>query len=135
MKSRFKQPLITILASVLSASVVCADDSTPIQINWDSRTAGCPASVTKETNLTFRVSSINDLLIDFRTGETVDYQFRSQSWQKSAAPPENPFLPQIGGGVCPDDATVTAQLNAIRNIQDERITPTAAAGASISLSQ
>jgi hypothetical protein len=134
MKPRHKQPLITLLAWFLSASAVCADDSTPIQVNWDSRTASCPATVTKSTNLTFRVSNINDLLIDFRTGETVEYQFRAKGWPVSVAPPENPFLPQIGGGVCPDDATVTAQLNAIRNIQDEHITPTTTAGASLSLS-
>lgn len=123
----------TLIALFLSASLTLADSNTPIQVNWDSRTAGCPASPTQSTNLTFRVTNINDLLIDFTTGQRVQFEFRAKSWPVSAIPPENPFL-QIGAANCPDDATLAGQLNAIRQIRDPNITPSSSTAASIPLS-
>jgi hypothetical protein len=129
---------VTVIALLLSASLVFADTSSPIIVNWDSRTAGCPATISQASNLVFRVSGINDLLIDFKTGERTQFQFRTKSWPVSVVPTQNPFSLQAGFQVapgCPDDATLVNQLTAIRNISDPQITPTVDTAGSISLSE
>jgi hypothetical protein len=132
MKSKGK-PFAALVVFFLSASLTLADSPAPIQVNWDSRTAGCPASVTQSTNLTFHVTNINDLLIDFQTGERVQFEFRAKSWPVSVVPSENPFL-QIGAqAACPSDTDLAKQLDDIRKIKDSNITPSSSAAASISL--
>jgi hypothetical protein len=128
------RPFAALIILLLSASLTFADASSPIQVNWDSRTAGCPATATQSSNLTFRVTNINDLLIDFQTGERAQFEFRAKSWPVSVVASENPFLQTGQRANCPDDATLAAQLNAIRNIRDINITPSNATAASIPLS-
>ena len=73
----------------------------------------------------FRLTNVNDLVIDFRTGEQIEYQFRAKGSPVSVAPPENLFLPQIANAAatCPSADAVAQQLNAIAQIRDPNITP------------
>ena len=91
---------ITILVCVLIAvPAFAADPANVVQVDWDTRTASCPAKVAQSTNVTIRVTDINDLLVDFRSGETAQYQLRAKGTPMSAVPAENLFLgtPQVGG--------------------------------------
>src|SRR5438132_14251043 len=76
---------ITILVCVLIAvPAFAADPANVVQVDWDTRTASCPAKVAQSTNVTIRVTDINDLLVDFRMGETDQYQLREKGNQRSA---------------------------------------------------
>jgi hypothetical protein len=113
-----------------------ADGSNVIQVDWNTRTASCPAKITQSTSATIRVTNINDLLIDFNTGDVAQYQVRAKGSPVSVVPPENPFTPQItrGGGAC-DDSTLVEHLDAARRVKDPRITPPQAGGPYISWSE
>ena len=140
MKSGIGRGLTFFLLTLLCPTLAVGDTSSPIVVNWDTRTAGCPATVKQSSNLVFRVSGINDLLIDFQTGERAQFQFRAKGWPVSVVPPQNPFsLESLQVGIvapaaCPDDSTLVTQLSAIRSIKDGAITPSESTAASISLS-
>jgi hypothetical protein len=114
-----------ILWSVSVGIVAAADGNNVTQVDWETRTASCPAKVTQSTSATIRVSKVNDLLIDFKTGETAEYQLRAKGTPVSVVPSENPFLPQVAvTGVC-DPVQLAAHLNAVRQINNPSITPPA----------
>jgi hypothetical protein len=65
-------------------------------VDWESRTAACPAKVTQSTQYTVTVTGINDVAMDFKTGQRVEYQFRAKGTPVSVTPPENLFAGQTG---------------------------------------
>lgn len=65
-------------------------------VDWETRTAGCPAKVTASTSATIHVTNINDLMVDFDSGAKLEYQLRAKGTPVSAVPPENPFFTQSG---------------------------------------
>jgi hypothetical protein len=106
--------LVCMLAAIPASA---ADSSNVTQVDWDTRTASCPAKVTQSTNVTIRVTNINDLLVDFDHGDTAQYQLRAKGTPMSAVPPENPFLPQAGeqtAAQC-DSRTLEGTLRTIRS--------------------
>ena len=114
------------------AQAQTTSQSTTYQADWGTRSASCPAKVTKSTNIVYHLTGINDLLIDFRSGESTIYQLRVKSSPLPAVP-ENPFgITQSGlaPASCTDPtgtqltaSALQSQLNAIRAIQDPNITP------------
>jgi hypothetical protein len=99
--------------TVLSGIVV-AQGNNVNQVDWETRTASCPAKVTQSTNSTVRVTNVNDLLIDFKTGETAQYQLRAKG---------TPFFSQIATpGAC-DPTQLVAHIDAVRRINNSSITP------------
>lgn len=65
-------------------------------VDWETRTAGCPAKVTASTAAIIRITHINDLMVDFDTGDKLEYQLRAKGTPVSAVPTENPFFTQSG---------------------------------------
>jgi len=112
-----------ILWSVSVGIVAAADGNNVTQVDWETRTASCPAKVTQSTSATIRVSKVNDLLIDFKTGETAEYQLRAKGTPVSVVPSENPFLPQVAVTAVCDPVQLAAHLNAVRQINNPSITP------------
>lgn len=105
-----------------------ADDKPIVQVDWTSRTASCPAKVTQSTAVIVRVTGVNDLVIDFQTGDRFLYQFRAKGTPVSVVPPENPFITAQAGFVpepcsISSDNELQAQIEAIKRINDARITP------------
>jgi hypothetical protein len=119
------------MVSILTA--VGADTIPVTQLDWGTRTASCPAKVTKSTNLIIRATNINDLLIDFQTGETAQYQLRARGTPVAPVLSENPFSLQLAVQGCPDTATLLAHVNAVRAITDPKITPPKPGGPYVSL--
>lgn len=58
-----------------------------VQVDWASRTAGCPARVTQSTRVTFRVTNINDVLFDFSSGATFTYALDARGSRRSQMAP------------------------------------------------
>src|SRR5215470_3636291 len=123
--------LFTVVALSVAAAVSAADTPAITQIDWGTRTAACPAKVTQSANLVFRVTDVNDLVIDFKTGERVAYRLRAKGTPVSAVPPQNPFTRQAGA-VCPVTAAqAAADIAAVRAINDPSITPPAGRAVSV----
>jgi hypothetical protein len=124
------------IACVLSVCIITpADAPTITQVDWDTRTASCPATVTQQTNLTIRTTNINDLLVDFKSGEPAQYQLRAKGTPVSVVPPENPFTSQAAQTTVCNETTVLNDLNTIRNFNDPKITPPQPGGAYIPVSE
>src|ERR1700720_879502 len=87
---------VVLLFMTVPMQLFAADDANIVQADWSTRTASCPAKITQATKVTYRLTDINDLIIDFNTGQRLEYQFRAKATPVSVAPPENPFLPQAG---------------------------------------
>ena len=131
--------VLVCMLTTLSASG--ADTGNVTQVDWDTRTASCPAKVTQSTNVTIRVTNINDLLIDFENGYTAQYQLRAKGSPMSAVPPENPFVPQSAlltpksagktSSAC-DETKLRADLVKVEAIKKDTITPPKPGGADIS---
>jgi hypothetical protein len=131
-------PLVWILSVGM---VMAADNSSITQVDWNTRTASCPAKVTQSTSSVIRVTNINDLLIDFKTGEVAQYQLRAKGTPVSVVPPENLFFAgQAGvvGATRPDrlppcaDSTLLGDLNAVVAMTNPVITPSQSGGRYIS---
>jgi hypothetical protein len=133
------------LAWMMSVLSVSAADTAVTQVDWDTRTASCPARVTKSTNVTIRLTNVNDLLIDFGTGDVAQYQLRAKGTPVSVVPPQNLFLggtqaantalPQRNDSLSPcDAATLTGDLTAVATMNNALITPQAG-GPYISLNE
>jgi hypothetical protein len=111
----------SIVACLLAAVPAhSADTTTVVPADWETKTASCPAKVTQSTTVTIRVTNVNDLLIDFKTGETAQYTLGAKASPISAAPPENPFLQsalQVQGTPCQglQDALANLKTNAETN--------------------
>lgn len=129
-RAYIKTSMVACLLTAIPAHA--ADTSKVTLVDWDTRTASCPAKVTQSINVTIRVTDINDLLIDFDTGETAQYQLRAKGAPMSAVPTENPVgLPlqesvQVSGNPC--DAQILADaLASVRTHAKDRkvITPEA----------
>lgn len=136
MNRHFRSARTSIGAIALFGMASAASAETPAvtQIDWETRTAACPGKVTQSTNLVFRITDVNDMLIDFATGERATYRFRAKGTPVSVVPPSN-FALQTGQGLaaCPvNGATLSRQLNAIRGLKDPLITPPVG-GPSVSL--
>lgn len=109
---------------LLPALLATAQDQT-IQIDWQTRTAGCPAKLTAVQSVKLHISNVNDMVIDLSTGERLAYLARVRGTPASAAPPENPFSLQSGSQqACSENAQSLASLMVkARAIVDPRITP------------
>lgn len=129
----------SIIACLLAAVPArAADTSNVVTADWDTRTASCPAKVTQSTNVTIRVTNINDLLIDFDHGYTAQYQLRAKGSPMSVIPPENPFLGSLQSALLTskastktsscDESTLLAHLVKVRGIRKDSITPPNAGG-------
>ncbi len=110
-----------IVAGLLAAvPAQAADTNSVVPADWETKTASCPAKVTQSTTVTIRVTNVNDLLIDFDTGDRTLYKLGAQSSPVSTAPPSNPLVPQAGvqvQGVCQDlqNALTTLKTEADKN--------------------
>jgi len=106
-------------------------------VDWETRTAGCPAKVTTSTTGIIRVTHINDLFVDFDSGDKFEYQLRAVGTPVSAVPTENPFAPQSGtpSKTFSSPADIVAALKRIRAyVQgNENLSRKSAGGKSISL--
>jgi hypothetical protein len=91
--------LASLASAVLIGTMAGADNT--LQVDWESRTAACPAKITQSTQYTVTVTGINDVVIDFTTGQRVQYQFRAVGTPVSVTPPENPFINQSAPETCP----------------------------------
>lgn len=58
-----------------------------VQVDWASRTAGCPAKVSQSTRVTFHVTNINDVLFDFSNGATLTYSLDARRSRRSQVAP------------------------------------------------
>jgi hypothetical protein len=97
-----------------------------IQINWQTRSAGCPTKLTSPSqSVKLHLTDVNDMVIDFTTGERLAYVVKYRSTPASVAPPENPWTAQSGQQQqCPVNATQLAdQLKEARTVKDSRVTP------------
>jgi hypothetical protein len=88
----------------------------PIYWGTASGAAPCPAKVTQQTTVTFRLSGINDLMVDFNDGSKMLYRLTVERYPVSRVPPENPFVPNAlpgdDGGINKD--TLPRWLASIR---------------------
>jgi hypothetical protein len=91
-RAYIKTSIVACLIATVPARA--ADTSNVVTADWETRTASCPAKVTQSTNVTIRVTNINDLLIDFDHGYSAQYLLRAKGSPISAVPPENPFVLQ-----------------------------------------
>jgi hypothetical protein len=129
---------VVLLCITIPMQIFAADNANIVQADWSTRTASCSAKITQSTQATFRVTDINDLIIDFNTGQRLEYQFRAKGTPVSVVPPEN----LLGGlqtgllagcqnaanpGSSLDETAFVAQLEAVRRLKDPQITPTSAA--------
>src|SRR5581483_11209223 len=131
-----------LLAAWLMSSLYgfAADPPAVVQVDWETRTASCPAKVTQSTAATIRVTNINDLLINFKRGETAQWQLRAKGTPVSVVP-ENLFFSPLqaalvgrkGVAKC-DEATLIEHLKGVADAVDKNpnISPVEADGAYIS---
>jgi len=106
--------MVSVACAVMVGTVVGADTNT-LQVDWESRTAACPPKVTQSMQYTVAVTGINDVVIDFVTGQRVQIQFRAVGTPVSVTPPENPFINQSAPPTCP---VTTEQLQTnLKNIK------------------
>lgn len=97
MKNRLLRGFSAPIACFLAVSIAAAaDTNNVVQVDWDTRTASCPSSVSQATNVTIRATNVNDLLIDFKSGDIAQYTLRAKGTPVSVVPPENPFVLQTG---------------------------------------
>lgn len=122
------------LSWLLSIGLASAADTPVTQVDWNTRTASCPAKVTQSTNVIIRLTSVNDLLIDFKTGETAQYQLRVKGSPVSIVAPENLFLQAALVAGC-TDAQVQSDVAAVKAIKDPMITPPQPGGRFITRSE
>jgi hypothetical protein len=110
-----------------------------LQVDWGSRTAACPAKVTQSTQYTVTVTGINDVVMDFKTGQRVEYQFRAKGTPVSVTPPENLFASQttLEKPTCSVTQTqLQANLDRIRSdaAANPSLTPAPGVGVPLSVS-
>jgi hypothetical protein len=122
------------MTSLVGTPIAIADpkpDTSPepnaVEVDWETRSAGCPTPVTQSSTRTrVHVTGINDLIIDFKSGNRVEYQLRAKGTPVSAVP-ENPFpLPpasrangrRAATSCSMDEAALEAKLKAIRDAVD-----------------
>lgn len=112
-----------VLSPCFSTLVLQAEQT--VQVNWQTRSAGCPAKITSSENVKLHVTGINDMIIDLSTNEQLIYAIKVHGTPASVAPPENPFVLQTGTpGACPVNAAQLAdQMQEARTVKDGRITP------------
>lgn len=113
-----------------------------IEVDWGTRTAGCPARVTQASSrVRVHVTNVNNLLVDFEKGFRLEYRIRTKGSRVSAVPPENPFFtpqtaPFTDAKAIKTSADLETELNEIRRevkapSRINRISPPQAGGPSI----
>ena len=60
---------------------------TAVAVDWPTRTAGCPATITKSGTQQFTVSNVNDIAFDFKTGLSPLYRLTVHGTPVSTTPP------------------------------------------------
>lgn len=71
-------------------------DANTISADWGSRTGVCPANLKQSATYTIQLSNVNDIVIDFQTGDQVIYNIQVASTLAPKTPDQNPFSGQFG---------------------------------------
>jgi len=130
-----KNSIIACLLATVPAQA--ADTSSVTQVDWDTRTHSCPTKVTQSTNVTIRVTDINDLLIDFDTGETAQYRLTAKDAPMSVVAPGTALFTgqssaTVAGNPC-DQKTLADALASVRtHAKDSKVITPDAGGTYIS---
>lgn len=133
--------------SALAAAAATPPDSVVIPVYWDSSRSAppCPPSGTERQDVIFRLTGINDLLVDFSQNRSLAYRLSTKKYARSQVPAENPFALQSGrirvkDASCPA-ITTSGQLLAVLDRIRQRvrgnnsISPVSEGGRSIPLSE
>lgn len=89
-------------------------DPNAMEIDWPTRTAGCPPKVTQSSTRTkVHVTDVNDVIIDFSSGARLEYRMQAKGTPVSVAPEIPLTLPGNKGGFALPACTTHDQLNAM----------------------
>jgi len=101
--------------TALIGNLQAATTATTLSADWETRTGACPGSITASTQYTLTLTNINDVVIDFTTGQKVQYTLRARKTPIAVVPPSNPFTGQIATATCPvDGAAIGQQIAAVK---------------------